>query len=206
MFITYSILFLTVLISFKAFNDSAFFYQLAYSPYDVKHNGKWYKTFTHAFIHADMPHLAFNMFSFWMFGDYMEPLMSEHFGNVGKFYFLLLYFGGVLFSTLLSYIRHQDNSNYVSVGASGAVSAVIFAGIIFVPQMRLAPFLLPFPMPGFIFGFIYLLFEVIMDQKGGNKIAHDAHFTGALFGIIFISSLDFSILKNFINYIQWYFS
>jgi membrane associated rhomboid family serine protease len=190
----------------KAFNDKLFFHQLAFSPYDVKHNGKWFKVISHAFIHGDFTHLLFNMFVLWQFGEAMELKMKYHFDSLGGFYFLLLYLGGILFSTLLSFTRHQDNPAYVSVGASGAISALIFAGIIMMPEMKLAPIFFPFAIPGFIFGFLYITAEIIMDKMGKTNIAHDAHLFGAIFGIIFISLLDIQILKDFINYIQWFLS
>lgn len=206
MLITHFILIVSILLSLKAFNDKSFFYQLAFSPYEVKHNGKWFKVISHAFIHADFTHLIFNMFVLWQFGEAMEISMKHHFGVIGGIYFLLLYFGGILFSTVLSFSRHQDNQNYVSVGASGAVSALIFAGIIMMPGMKLAPIFFPFPIPGFIFGFLYITAEIIMDKVGKTNIAHDAHLFGALFGMIFISILDIEILKSFVQYIKWYIS
>jgi membrane associated rhomboid family serine protease len=190
----------------KAFNDKIFFHSLAFSPFEVKHHGKWHKVISHAFIHADMPHLIFNMFVLWQFGEAMEIKMADHFGAIGKLYFVLLYLGGILFSTILSFSRHQDNSSYISVGASGAVSAIIFAGIIMMPSMKLAPFLFPFAIPGFIFGFIYITAEIIMDKIGKTNIAHDAHLFGAIFGMVFISVLDIEILKDFTHFIKWYVS
>lgn len=206
MLITHFILIVSIFLSLKAFNDKLFFHQLAFSPYDVKHNGKWFKVISHAFIHADFTHLIFNMFVLWQFGEAMELSMKSHFGVIGGLYFLLLYFGGILFSTLLSFTRHQDNQNYISVGASGAVSALIFAGIIMMPDMRLSPLFFPFPIPGFIFGFIYITAEIIMDKVGKTNIAHDAHLLGAIFGMIFISVLDIQILKDFVAFIKWYIS
>jgi membrane associated rhomboid family serine protease len=172
----------------------------------VKHQGKWHKVISHAFIHADMPHLIFNMFVLWQFGEAMENEMFSHFGPIGKLHFVLLYFGGILFSTILSFARHQDNRSYISVGASGAVSAIIFAGIIMMPQLKLSPIFFPFAIPGFIFGFIYITAEIIMDKVGKTNIAHEAHLSGALFGMIFISVLDIEILKEFIKFIKWYLS
>jgi membrane associated rhomboid family serine protease len=204
--ITHFILIISIFLSLKAFNDKIFFYQLSFSPYEVKHNGKWFKVITHAFVHADFTHLIFNMFVLWQFGEAMEITMKNHFGVLGGIYFLLLYFGGILFSTFISFSRHQDNQSYVSVGASGAVSALIFAGIIMMPEMRLAPIFFPFPIPGFIFGFIYITAEIIMDKVGKTNIAHDAHLLGALFGILFISVLDIQILKDFLAFVKWYIS
>jgi len=204
--ITHILLVVSIFLSWKAFNDKFFFHQLAFSPYEVKHNGKWFKVISHAFIHADFTHLLFNMFVLWQFGEAMELRMKSHFGMMGGFYFTLLYFGGVLFSTILSFSRHQNNSSYISVGASGAISALIFAGIIMMPEMKLAPIFFPFPIPGFIFGFLYITAEIIMDKIGKTNIAHDAHLFGALFGMIFISLLDIEILKHFVSYVKWFLS
>lgn len=206
MLITHLLLIVSIFLSLKAFNDKIFFHTLAFSPYEVKHHGKWHKVVTHAFIHADFPHLIFNMFVLWQFGEIMENKMIFHFGMIGKMYFVLLYFGGILFSTILSFSRHQDNTAYISVGASGAVSSVIFAGIIMMPDMKLSPIFFPFAIPGFIFGFIYISAEIIMDKAGKTNIAHDAHLFGAIFGMIFISVLDIEILKNFIHFIKQYVS
>jgi len=204
--ITYFILGITIAASWFAFNDKSLFYKLAYSPFLVKHNREWYRSFSHAFIHADFAHLFLNMFVLYNFGEILEPIFIYHFGALGKFYFIILYLGGILFSTLIAYSRHQDNEHYVSVGASGAVSGIIFAAVITDPSMRLQLILLPIPIPGFIFAFLYLTAEVLLDKFSKHNIAHDAHLAGAVFGIVFISLLDIEILKNFIAYLNNYFS
>lgn len=189
-----------------AFNDTSLLGKLTFSPYDVKKSNQWYRAFSHAFIHADFFHLALNMFVLYQFGKTLELDMVYYFEAQGKFYFFLLYFGAILFSTLLSYFRHQDNPLYQSLGASGAVSAVVFATILIRPDMELMLFLLPVPMPAFIFGFLYITAEIIMDKRAKNNIAHDAHFMGAIFGILFLSLLEPSFIKNLFLYIKNYFS
>jgi membrane associated rhomboid family serine protease len=188
-----------------AFSDRILFAKLSFSPYEVKNSGQWYRAFSHAFIHADFTHLAMNMFVLWQFGEVLEKEFGYHFHEKGTLYFSVLYLGGILFATIISYSRHQNNPSYHSVGASGAVSAVVFSCIIMKPDMNLALFLFPIPIPGFIFGLLYMTAEIILDKRAKFNIAHDAHIMGALFGIIFTCLLDIEILKNFIHYIKTYF-
>jgi len=197
MYITYLLLAVTILVSVKAFNDEGFKQKLMLNPYDVVHHQKWYRCFTHAFIHADIMHLSFNMFALYIFGENIELSFIETYGNKGYLYFGSLYLGGILFSSIWSIGKNKDNPYYNSLGASGAVSAVIFAYILLYPMNKLGVFPIPPIIPAFIFGPLLLVFEYAMAKRGGTGIAHDAHISGAVYGIVFMTILDYHILLDF---------
>ena len=115
--------------------------------------------------------------------------------------FAILYMMGILFATLLSLFKHKDNPGYNSLGASGAVMAVLFAFILMHPENRLGLLLLPgIEIPAYIFGPIILAVEYGMSKRGGTGIAHDAHFAGAIFGVLFITAVDYQYLLNFFKH------
>lgn len=202
MYVTYLLLAVTILISVKAMGDDSLKRRLMLNPHDVIHYKKWYRAFTHAFIHADFMHLAFNMFVLYMFGPLLEDTLVFKFGFKGYFIFALLYLTGILFSSLFSIQKHKDNPAYNALGASGAVMAILFAFILVNPSTRLSLLIFPIPggIPAYIFGPLILLFEYIMAKRGGTGIAHDAHLAGALYGIIFMAALDYHYLLNFFNH------
>ena len=112
---------------------------------------------------------------------------------------MLLYLGGILFSTLIDFKKHKNDPYYNAVGASGAVSAVVFASILLYPEGRLMVFPLPFAFPSWIFGALYLIYSAYMGKKGADNIGHNAHFWGAIFGLVFILILIPSSFVNLIN-------
>ena len=199
--ITFWVILVTAIVSFFSFNRSANFFRFSFSPYRVLHSGEWYRIFSHALIHADWMHLLVNMYVLYQFGSVCEHFFELYFGNKGSMYFISLYVGGVVFATLPSIKKHKDNPNYSSVGASGAVSAVLFSSILFIPTESLRLFFIPIDIPAYLFGILYLIFEWYMDKKSTDRIAHDAHFVGAIFGIIFTSAVDYNILLSFLNQI-----
>jgi len=202
--ITLVIIIITVIISILAFNDNNLKYKLTFSPYSYLHNNKFWLVFTHGFIHADYLHLAFNMYVLYMFGIYIEAFFLNT-SSIGFIFFLSLYLGGMVFATLPSIIKHRDNPNYLSLGASGAVSAIVFAFIIIEPLAPLGLIIIPgLSIPGFIFGLLYLFAENYMIKKGGSNIAHDAHISGAIFGLLFIALYDYHIYINFFESINQY--
>lgn len=200
--VTFIIIGITVLVSIQGFSSKAFIHKMSFSPYLVKHHNEKARFFTHMFVHSDWAHLIFNMISFYMFGDYMERVLVFTYGVAqGEVIYLGLYFLGGLTATLWPFIRNQDRDTYFSVGASGAVSAVIFASIIWFPQLRMGLIFLPIMVPGYIFGPLYLLFEFLAFRYGKSNIAHDAHIGGAVFGIIYILIINIDKGKDFLNQI-----
>lgn len=191
---------ITVIVSMSAFNNNQLKDRLLYSPYACKHDGDYFRMFGHMFIHADTMHLLFNMMSLFFLGSFLEDELMFTYGNVrGEVHFLVIYLLGGLFATLIPYIRHQDNPSYRSLGASGAVSAVIFAAILWDPQMELMIMFLPIPIPAYIFGPLYLAFEYWADRRGGTGIAHDAHIGGAIFGVLYVLIINIDKGKEFLS-------
>ena len=141
--ITEIIVALTCLISWQALNNQNFQNQCMFIPYNVKHSNEYYRLLSHVLVHADFAHLAFNMISMFYLGKYLEMQLVYEYGNLGMYYFIILYLLGGLAATILPYYRNSDNSMYRSLGASGAVSAVVFATIMWNPQLELMLLFIP---------------------------------------------------------------
>ncbi len=184
--ITIAIVALTCIISFTAFSNEKITEDLIFYPPAITYKNQWYRFITCGFIHADIMHLAFNMYSFYLFGEMVESAFVSIFGEKGKPLYLILYITSLVICLLPTYMQHKDNYHYRSLGASGAVSAVIFVGIFLNPTMLMGIFPIPVNIPGFIFGPIYLALSAYLAKKGHGNINHSAHIWGALFGIIFI--------------------
>ena len=202
--ITYAIILITCIISIITFSNSSVKKELILSPYKVLHEKKVWLLITHAFIHADFLHLFFNMYVLYMFGPYLE-LYFEYNASLGFTSYILFYILSAIFATIPALYKNGNNPNYLSLGASGAVSAVVFAYIVLYPLRELGIILLPgIWIPGFIFGILYLLAENYMSKKKYSNIAHDAHISGALFGVFFILFFDLKNASNFIETISTY--
>lgn len=180
------ILAITVAVSIMALQNRDYFIKLAYAPFLVHHNKQWYRMLSHVLVHADWAHLGVNMWVLWMFGGTVQEYFANLFGARGTLYFLLLYVGGTLFASLPALRKHKDNAHYTSVGASGAIAAVLFSAIALNPMMPIRFIFLPFfDMPAFVFGLLYLAYEIWADKRAKDNIAHDAHYWGAIFGVVF---------------------
>lgn len=200
MSLTLIIIIATVVISYLAINDRDLKNKLTFSPYSVKHHNRWWLIFTHGFVHADYTHLAMNMFTLYFLGDAVEQLMRAHFGPKGLLFYLLLYLGGLVFATIPAFRKHAEDPGYLSLGASGAVSSVVFAFIMFLPLEMLLIYGI-IPVPGIVLGIAYLLYESYANRHQRTNIAHDAHLAGAVFGVVFLILLDYHIGLNFIDQI-----
>ena len=218
--ILYAIIGITVLISMNAMNNSDLKYKMMFIPYRVNHNKEYPRILSHVFIHADWGHLFFNMFSLYflgkvlLFGVYLDDNgnviyegFMQTYGNVnGQIHFVLLFVLGGIFASIIPYLRHRENPNYMSLGASGAVSAVIFAFILWCPTMELNLLFIPIPIPAFIFGPLYIGLEIYLDKRGKGNVAHDAHLGGAIFGILYVLFINIDKGKGFILSLTEYFA
>ncbi len=196
--ITYFIIGVTVVISYLAFQNSELSGKLQFNAAQIIHKKEYYRLISHAFIHANWSHLLVNMLVLFFFGRNIEAFFGYYFGRMSNAYFLLLYFGGILASNLWSLIKHQNNYYYNAVGASGAVSAILFASIFFQPWEPLYLFAI-IPIPGILFALGYLFYSYQMSKKQNDNVAHDAHFLGAVFGFVFPILLKPNLFDKFID-------
>ena len=193
---TYIIIALTVVISLRCFKDRRLFEKLAFIPYLTVKRNEWYRLVTHGFVHADMTHLLVNMFTFWSFGVYIERVFG--YLGFGAFGFLGLYIGGMVMASAYDLYRQRNNPSFLSIGASGAVSAVLFSSIFLEPWSKILLFAI-IPVPGIVFGILYLVYCQYMAKQSGDNINHDAHFYGAVYGLIYPALLDTSLVSSFFS-------
>jgi membrane associated rhomboid family serine protease len=210
MSITLIIIIINVLVSLAAMNNERLMDQLIFYPPAVTNDNQYYRFFTSGFIHADFGHLIFNMISLYAFGRMVESGFNQIFGESGRLLYVLMYLLALPVSLMPTFGKNKNNSYYRSLGASGAVSAVIFAGLLMSPQAGVGMYFIPVYIPGFIFGPLYLIISAYLDRKGGSNINHSAHIWGALFGVAFLvvagQLAGFGVVSNFIAGVQDYFN
>ena len=207
--ITLIIIIITCIVSINGFGNRKIINELIFYPPAITENNQWYRFFTCGLIHADYAHLAFNMYALYLFGSSVENAFISIFEPYGKILYIALYISALLVSLLPTYNQHKDNTAYRSLGASGAVSAVVFAYILLFPLQKLGIIFLPFFIPGFIFGLLYLLISSYMGRKGVDNINHSAHIWGGLYGVVFLLVLsdlisDYPVLPRFISDVTGY--
>jgi membrane associated rhomboid family serine protease len=183
---TLIIVIITSIISILSFYSDNLMSRLTFNPYQVYHRKEFWRLLTHGFLHADWVHLIVNMIVLYSFGKNVEAWINQ------------LTIGGIIVSTLPTLFKHRNNYMYNSVGASGAVSAIVFTSIFFSPLEKIY-FFGAIPIPGIIFAIIYLVYSSYMSRRGKDNINHDAHFAGAIFGFIFPVFIDFDLVSHFIK-------
>jgi membrane associated rhomboid family serine protease len=199
---TVYIVIITVITSVLAFSKPELMSRLQFNPYQVYHRKQYYRLVTHALLHADWVHLFINMLVLYSFGMAVEYYFQRLGDNGLLMYplltYFLLYIGAVVTSSLTTLRKHKDHIWYNSVGASGGVSAVIFTSIFFAPWQDLLLYAI-IPIPGVIFGILYLAYSHYASKKSSDNINHDAHFIGAVFGLFFPVLIDIGLLGSFFN-------
>lgn len=208
--ITYTFLILIIGFSVYCFNNRSAMTKYLFHPYSIYHNKEHYRFLTHAFIHGDTMHLLFNCLALFSFGvsieeDFFPYLFGE---KLGKIYYILLFTGGIYAASLTEYLRNRNNPDYSSLGASGAISSIMFSYIIMSPKSTVA--LLFFPMQGWIAGVLLLGISYYLIQRKKNSsyndnISHESHFWGAMFGIAFVLVLKPALGLNFIRQVMGVF-
>lgn len=205
--ITTGLVVITVLVSLGGFTNRKILDDLIFYPPAVTKQNQWYRFFTCGLIHADFIHLLFNMVALYSFGGQVESIFGQLFGPAGKWIYLGMYISALLVSLLPTYLKNKNNYNYRSLGASGAVSAVVFAGLLLQPTGQIAFYFIP--MPSFVFAPLYLLFTAYMDRRGGGGINHSAHLWGSLYGLAFIiiacRTVGYPIVQSAIEQVRAYF-
>ncbi len=200
--ITLSIVIATTLFSVASLQRRDLMYRFDLAPSKIVHNKQYYRIFTHALLHADYIHLGINILVLYSFGRAVEAIFMqlEQEGLIfsASFYYILLYVTGIAFSSLTSIFRYRNNPAYSSIGASGAVSAVVFTHIFFSPLDKVY-FYGILPLPGILFGILYLLYSSYMERRQQDNINHSAHFWGAVTGFLFPLLLEPGLIKVFIN-------
>lgn len=186
--ITITIIVITCLVSFAAFNNEKVIEDMLFWPSEINSRKQYYRFFSYGFIHLNLPHIIFNMFTLYSFGERLEKYtfaQYEIFGTHAKLFYLVLYLTAIVVSVVPDYIINKNNPSYRALGASGAVSAILFACIILDPKLSLYILFIPFPIPGYIFGILYLVYSAYMAKRGGTNVGHGTHFTGAVYGLLF---------------------
>ena len=175
-FVVIAIIAVNVMVSLKGFSDFSFFEKYKFNIGGIR-RGEQIRMISSGFLHADEMHLFFNMFTLYFFG----PVVVEY---IGDFKFLAIYFASLLVGDLFSLYFHKDEYHYSAVGASGAVSGIIYASILFDPAMKLYMMFIPIPIPAYLFGIGYLLYSIYGMKSRRDNIGHDAHFGGAVGGYV----------------------
>ena len=185
---------ITVLVSWRAFNDARLLDRLILWPPAVERHKQYDRLLTHGFIHADWMHLLFNMVTLWSFGGAVERVFVEWIGPAG---YVGFYLSAIVVAMLPTYLRHRHDTRYRSLGASGGVSAVLFSFILFDPWSKLIIFPIPVPIPAILFAVIYVGYSIWMDRRGGGNVNHSAHLWGAAYGVLFTLLLEPRVFTHF---------
>ncbi len=195
--ITLIIIIFTSLISWQGFNNYQVIDRLKHHPVREVGAKEYYRLLTSGFVHADWMHLMVNMFVLYSFGEYIENYVISIFGNIqGRIIFLVMYMLNIIIANLPTTMRHQNNPSFSSIGASGAVSGMVFIFILLQPWAILNLFFI-IPVPAIIAGIIYLIYSSWEARKERGRIDHSAHFAGALAGMLMIILLNREIINDF---------
>jgi membrane associated rhomboid family serine protease len=196
--ITIVIIGINVATSFYAWNNKSVLEKWMFNPYQVRTSRQFYRFITSGFIHNDYIHLLFNMFTLYFFGRVIEYAYQVYFGTAGIVYYLVLYLVGIVVADLPTYFKHKEQPYYNSLGASGGVAAVVFSSIIINPTSNIYIMGI-LPLPGFVLGILFLIYSYFQARKSSSNINHDAHFYGAVFGILFTLILNPAFILSFFD-------
>ncbi|WP_227674651.1 rhomboid family intramembrane serine protease [Psychrobacter jeotgali] len=188
------IIIVTVIVSLIAWQNKAVLNRLIFYPPAIE-DGQWYRFITHGFIHADSMHLLFNMFTLYFFGRAIEGLYEPFLGGYG---FIVFYLLAIIVAMIPSYLKNKGNASYLSLGASGGVSAVLFAFILLAPWDMIYLFAV-IPIPAILFAVAYVVYSINANKRGGSNINHMAHLWGGAFGVVATIALEPRVLPHFIN-------
>lgn len=198
MSVTILLIIIISLVSYVAWQKPELQEKLLFHPYSMKHRNEYFRFITGGFVHSGWLHLFFNMFTFYFFGSVLEMSFDRIFGNEGFAYLVSLLIFGIIVSDIPTYFKYKDAPHYRAVGASGGVAAVVFCSIMFFPTNDLCLYGI-ICIPGFILGPLFLIYSYYQGKRQVDNINHDAHFYGALFGVLFSLFVDPQVFGRFIG-------
>lgn len=197
--VTIILIVITVAASLYAWNKPEVMYQWIFNPYAVNTKKEYWRFITSGLIHQDYMHLFFNMFTLYFFGSVIEQYYTYLFGDTtGIILYVGMYLVAIVISDVSTYIKHRNDPSYNSLGASGGVSAVVLSAIMFDPTSYLYLFAI-IPIPGFVFGALFIFYSYYSSRQTRGNINHDAHLYGALFGLIFTIIIEPNVVSHFIS-------
>lgn len=191
---TYLLLAVTIGVSWLAFNNRELLQRLLLWPPAIDRKRQYERLVTHGFVHADGMHLLFNMVTLFFFGRAIEPVFAERITSAG---FLAFYLSAIAVAIVPSWLQHRHDADYRSLGASGAVSAVLFSFILFAPWAMIYVFFIP--MPAIVYAVLYVAWSIWMDHKGRDNINHSAHLWGAAYGVLFTVAMKPDVVRVFVD-------
>lgn len=191
--ITLVIIAITCIVSFMAFNNSRLMNDLILWPPAIARQREYHRLVTYGVVHADFGHLLFNMITLFFFGRAIEPVFV---GRIGQLGFALFYLSAIVVAIMPTYFRHQRDAGYRSLGASGAVSAVLFSFILFAPWSLI--FVLFLPVPAIVYAALYVGYSIWMDRRGTDNVNHSAHLWGAAYGVLFTVMMEPRVASTFL--------
>ncbi|HEX5694216.1 MAG TPA: rhomboid family intramembrane serine protease [Arenimonas sp.] len=189
---TIGIILVTGLVSWLAFNNEKLLQRLLLWPPAVTRGREYHRFITYGVVHGDFMHLLFNMITLYFFGRLIEGFYAQYLGLFG---FLGFYVSALVVSALPSYLRHRKDPNYATLGASGAVSAVLFAFILFQPWQTIYVYVIP--VPAIIFAVLYTAYSIYAERQQADRVNHSAHLAGAAYGVLFTVLLEPRVLLHF---------
>ena len=192
--VTFILIGITCLVSWMAFNNRKLMDRLILWPPAIDKHRQYDRLVTYGFIHGDFMHLLFNMVTLFFFGQQIEQLMTR---VMGVWVYPVFYVSALVVSILPTYLKNQKNPNYLSLGASGAVSAVLFAFVLLAPWSTIGVMFIP--MPAIVFAVLYVGYSIWMDRRGGDRINHSAHLAGAAYGVLFMAIMEPRVLGIFLQ-------
>ena len=196
--VTYILMAVIGLITYFAWERPEWQKRLMLNPYTVVHEKKYYQLITSGFVHNNGIHLLLNLFTLYFFGLAIEQIFYSYFGELGLVLYILLFITAVIVANIPTTIKHKNNYNYNSLGASGGVSALVMAFILFDPIRDLCLYAI-ICLPGYIIGGLFIVYSIIMSKRNTDNINHDAHLFGAIYGVIFTLLLRPSTFSYFIE-------
>lgn len=192
--ITLIIIAITCIVSFMAFKNGRLMNDLILWPPAITRQREYHRLVTYGVVHADFGHLLFNMITLFFFGRLMERFFTAQLGTLG---FALFYIGGLVVSILPTHLKNRANPNYRSLGASGAVSAVLFSFVLLAPWSRII--VLVIPMPAIVYAVLYTGYSIYMDRRGQGNVNHSAHLWGAAYGVLFTLLVEPRVFGHFVD-------